>query len=258
MKLKPLLACFTALVLAFMYAPLAVLIAQSFNTSKYIGVWKGFTLEWYFRLTGDYEVLEATFNGLAVATLSALISTLLGGIAGYYFSRYSRSGVADSLLYVPIVIPEIVEAVSLLMLYVALNVELGFWTVLIGHIAYNISYSYLAIKPQFEMTPHSLEEAAINLGATPIEAFLKVLLPLATPGIISSVLITFSMSFDDFVKTLFTTGPGFKTLPLVIWIRAARARATPELNALASIMVAISLLSSYIYTRYLLEAKKEK
>ena len=255
MKYSKVLAVYTALLLVFVYVPIAVLIVQSFNASRYAGAWRGFTLKWYAELVRDREVITATLNGLAVATLSAAISTLLGGFAGYYFSRVRYSRTVDSLLYIPIVIPEIVESVSLLMLFYYAGVELGFTTVLIGHVAYNIAYAYVAVKPQFILTPRSVEDAALNLGAKPLDVFVKVLLPMAAPGVASSLIITFTMSFDDFVKTSFTTGPGFKTLPLVIWVRAARARATPELNALATIMIIFSMVSSYIYTRYVLSRR---
>ncbi|MEM0257603.1 MAG: ABC transporter permease subunit, partial [Thermofilum sp.] len=125
----------------------------------------------------------------------------------------------------------------------------GFWTVLVGHTAYNIAYAYVALKPQFAITSRNIEAAALTLGAKPFDVFIRIYFPLAMPGVVSSLLITFVMSFDDFVKTAFTTGPGFKTLPLVIWSRAARGRATQDLNALATILIVVSLVASYVYTR---------
>ncbi|ABL78312.1 ABC transporter permease [Thermofilum pendens] len=258
MKLKRVLQLYTALLLAFLYAPLAFIVVQSFNAAKYPGAWRGFTLEWYFELARDSEILQAAANGLAVAVLSATLSTVLGGVAAYYFSKRGSSGAADSFFYAPIVIPEIVESVSLLMLYYSAGVELGFWTVLVGHTAYNVSYAYVALKPQFKVTSRSVEDAAYTLGARPFDVFVRVYFPMALPGIVASLLITFAMSFDDFVKTAFTTGPGFKTLPLVIWARAARGRATTELNALASLMILVSLAASYVYSRQVLLAKKER
>lgn len=257
LKFKKILKIYTYTILILIYIPLVFIIVQSFNASKYPGVWKGFTLKWYFELARDVEIVTATVNGLIVAVISAIISTFLGGLAAYVFGRKIRKEIVDSFFYVPIVIPEIVESVSLLMLYVFAGVELGFWTVLIGHTAYNISYAYVALKPQFSMTSQSIEDAALTLGAKPFDVFIRVYFPMALPGIISSLLITFTMSFDDFIKTSFTTGPGFKTLPLVIWARAAKARATPEINALATIMIVISLLASYIYTRQII-ARTEK
>ncbi|MEZ0345708.1 MAG: ABC transporter permease [Infirmifilum sp.] len=253
---KKALKAYTYFLLIAIYLPLLFVIIQSFNTAKYPGEIKGFTTQWYFQLAGDAEVLTATFNGFSVALLSSLLSTALGGIAAYYFAKKGSTSFVDSFFYAPIVIPEIVESVSLLMLYYYLNSELGFWTVLIGHTAYNVSYSYVALKPQFKMTSSSVEEAAYTLGAKPFDVFIRVYFPLALPGVISSILITFSMSFDDFVKTAFTTGPGFKTLPLVIWARAARGRATSELNALATVLIVISLLTSYVYTRQVFTTKK--
>ncbi|PLJ78122.1 ABC transporter permease [Infirmifilum sp. SLHALR2] len=255
--LKAALKVYTALLLVAVYTPILFVVAQSFNAAKYPGEFRGFTLQWYLELARDTEVVNAAVNGLAVALLSSLLSTALGGIAAYYFARRGSSSIVDNFFYTPIVIPEIVESVSLLMLYYYVGAELGFWTVLIGHTAYNISYSYVALKPQFRMTSSSVEDAAYTLGAKPFDVFVRVYFPMALPGIISSILITFSMSFDDFVKTAFTTGPGFKTLPLVIWARAARGRATSELNALATILIAISLVTSYVYTKQVFAKRKD-
>jgi spermidine/putrescine transport system permease protein len=250
MRLSALLRGYTLALLALLYIPLAYVVAQSFNSSRYPGAWESFTLAWYAKLLSDAEVIGAAVNGLAVALASSLISTILGGAAAYYFAKKRRVSIADSFFYVPIVLPEIVEAVSLLMLYYYAGAELGFWTVLIGHTAYNISYAYVALKPQFLATSENIEAAALTLGAKPFDVFVRVYFPLAIPGVVSSLLITFSMSFDDFIKTAFTTGPGFKTLPLVIWARAARGRATQDLNALAAIMIAVSLVASYVYTKH--------
>jgi spermidine/putrescine transport system permease protein len=250
MRLSALLRGYTLALLALLYIPLAYVVAQSFNSSRYPGAWEGFTLAWYAKLLSDAEVIGAAVNGLAVALASSLISTILGGAAAYYFAKKRRVSITDSFFYVPIVLPEIVEAVSLLMLYYYAGAELGFWTVLIGHTAYNISYAYVALKPQFLATSENIEAAALTLGAKPFDVFVRVYFPLAIPGVVSSLLITFSMSFDDFIKTAFTTGPGFKTLPLVIWARAARGRATQDLNALAAIMIAVSLVASYVYTKH--------
>lgn len=255
--LNKLLKAYTYLLLVLLYIPLLLVILQSFNASKYPGEWKGFTLQWYVALASDGEVISAAINGASIAILSSLLSTALGGVAAYYFARKGSSSLVDNFFYAPIVIPEIVESVSLLMLYYYVGAELGFWTVLIGHTAYNVSYAYVALKPQFRMTSSSVEEAAYTLGAKPFDVFVRVYFPLALPGIISSMLITFSMSFDDFVKTAFTTGPGFKTLPLVIWARAARGRATSELNALATILIIVSLLTSYVYTKQVFSGKTD-
>ncbi|MGB9708487.1 MAG: ABC transporter permease [Infirmifilum sp.] len=255
--IRKVLKIYTYLLLAFIYAPLIFVIIQSFNVSKYPGDLKGFTLRWYSELLLDSEVLTAALNGASVALISSILSTILGGLAAYYFARRRSSPLVDNFFYAPIVIPEIVESVSLLMLYYYVGAELGFWTVLIGHTAYNVSYAYVALKPQFRLTATNVEDAAYTLGAKPFDVFVRVYFPLALPGIISSLLITFSMSFDDFIKTAFTTGPGFKTLPLVIWARAARGRATSELNALATILIAVSLLTSYIYTRQVFKGKED-
>jgi spermidine/putrescine transport system permease protein len=257
LRLKTVLRFYVLALLGFLYTPLLFIIIQSFNGAKYPGEWRGFTLSWYFELASDQEILSAMVNGLSVAVLSAVISTILGGFSAYYFSKRQDSRFADSFFYAPIVIPEIVESVSLLMLYYYAGVELGFWTVLVGHTAYNVSYAYVALKPQFQVTTRNIEEAAYTLGAKPFDVFVRVYFPLALPGLLASLLITFAMSFDDFIKTAFTTGPGFKTLPIVIWSRAARGRATTELNALATIMIVISLVASYVYSKQVL-ARREK
>ncbi len=251
MKLgRLLLKLYVAGVLVFLYVPVAVLVVYSFSASRYTGVWGGFTTEWYRRLLADAEVWGALRNSLTVALASALVSSLLGLLLAYSAVRGGYRGSGFKVyFYTPIVIPEIAEAVSLMMFFYLAGVELGWLTVFIGHTAFNISYAYVTVRSQLQLLSPSIEDAARVMGASTARVFREIVVPLSMPGIVAALMITFISSFEDFVKTVFTTGPGFETLPLLIWTRAARARASPDLNALAFLMIIWSLAVAFIYIK---------
>jgi spermidine/putrescine transport system permease protein len=248
------LRLYTYALIAAAYVPLAVVALQSFNESPYIGSWGGFTLKWYQLLPGDERALEALWNSVRVAAASAAVSTLLGVAAALGYRSRRGLSPADYLVYPPLVLPEIVEAVALLMFLTALKAPLGPLTVFIGHTAFNVAYAYIIAAPSLKGYSR-VEEAARTLGATPAQALLRVTLPLAAPGIASAAMLTFLLSFTDFIKTLFTTGPGFETLPLLIWNRARRPGLSEYssysyLSAIAVILIASSLLVAVLYTLY--------
>ncbi|MEM1575338.1 MAG: ABC transporter permease [Nitrososphaerota archaeon] len=253
MKTKIIWMIYTIALLSFLYIPIFMMVIQSFNNSKYLTEWKGFTLKWYIKLFESNEVWLSFINSFTIALASALTSTFLGITLAYTYIR-SKSKVYDFLdiaMYTPIIIPEIAEAVSLALFFYLSNISFGWYTVFIGHTAFNIAFAYFTLKAQLSLISKNVEDAALILGAKPIKVLFSVLLPIAMPAIIASLIITFTLSFDDFIKSVFTTEPGFPLLPILIWTRAARARATPDLNALATIMITISLCLASLYTYYM-------
>lgn len=238
------LKIFTMLVFVLIYGPIVVMVFFSFNNSATLGVWRGFTLNWYSRLFQIGEIWQALYNSLSVAAIVAIVSVVLGTLTALAMTRYSFKGktTVDSLLFIPIIIPEISEALTLLLFYlwVGWGWSRGFMTVLLGHIAYDISFAFVVIRARMAGFDRSLEEAAQTLGANEFQTFFRVTLPILMPGIVAGGLLAFTLSYDDFYKTMFTTGPGFETLPLRIWSMAARGGVSPELSALTT----IALLSS--------------
>ncbi|MEM1540004.1 MAG: ABC transporter permease [Candidatus Bathyarchaeia archaeon] len=197
------------------------------------------------------DVWQAFYNSVIVAALTAILSVIFGLLAAYAMVRYSfrGKGVVDSLLYIPIIIPEIAEALTLLLFYLMIGwgLSLGFTTVLIGHIAYDISYCFVVLRARLIGFDKSLEEAAKTLGANEIQTFFRVTLPLLMPGVLAAALLGFTISYDDFYKTVFTTGPAFETLPLRIWAMSRKGGVTPQLNALTTIALAISMSLALVY-----------
>ncbi len=245
------LAVFSSLVYAFLYVPIIVVVLFSFNSSRMLGQFTGFSLKWYGVLLEDRIVWIAFYNSLNIAIITTLASLLFGMLAAYGVIRLDigGKGIVDGLLYVPIIIPEIAEALSLLLFYKFAGYRLGWLTVLLGHIAFDISFVYVIIKARLSGFDKSLEEASLTLGANELQTFMRITLPLSLPGIIAAALIAFTLSFDDFIKTAFTTGPGFQTLPLIIWSQSARGGVGPEINALTSVIIALSMIFAYIYTK---------
>lgn len=241
----------TAIIL-FLYIPVVVTVIYSFNEAKYVGDLTGFSLRWYSSLLRNERVAEALMNSLKVAIPSSVISTFLGFALAYSAHRHGVLGPRlETLLYLPIVIPEVPEAVSLSMFFYTFGFSFGWLTVLIGHTAFNVSFAYVTVKSQLYGIEANIVRAARVFGASGHKLATKVILPLAAPGLLAGGLMTFILSFNNFVKTAFTTGPGFETLPLLIWKQAVRGRATSELNALASILLILSLAMSVLYTRVL-------
>ncbi|MCE4599839.1 MAG: ABC transporter permease [Desulfurococcales archaeon] len=252
------LRIYTYIIALLLYVPVIVMIAYSFNDSKFIGEWRGFTLKWYKVALGDNAFLETLYNSLTVAVSSAIVSIIIA-LPAALASRKDRLslGLVEPLIYPPIVIPEIAEAVALMLFLISLGFPLGWLSVFIGHTAFNVAYAYITLAPSIGAS-RSLEEAARTLGAGPLTVFTKIILPLSMPGIIAALMLTFMLSFTDFIKTLFTTGPGFQTLPLLIWNRARRPGLTEyssqnALNALASILIALSLSIALAYTAYMVK-----
>ena len=229
------------LVFAFLYLPIAVLIVFSFNDSKSRTVWSGFSLHWYQELFQDEEILSAFSTTLTVSVLAALIATVLGTAAaiGFHSMRRKPRHLLMTINNIPMTNADIITGVSLMLLFVftgnLLGFSLGFGTLLVAHITFNIPYVVLAVLPKLRQLNPNLGEAAMDLGATPWQAFWKVLMPELRPGILNGLLIAFTLSIDDFVISYFTAGSEVATLAMQIYAMT-RKRISPEVNALSTIL----------------------
>jgi spermidine/putrescine transport system permease protein len=225
---------------AFLYVPLAIVVVYSFNDSRLNAEWVGFTLDWYRKLAGDGEMLQAAANSLVIGLVASLVSTILGTMAGVAMHRY-RLRVLPVLVVAPIAIPEILMGVSLLIFFVLLNFTLGLVSVALAHIAFCIGFVAIVVRARLAGMDETLTEAARDCGATPWEAFRHVTLPLIMPGVIAGALMAFTLSIDDFVITFFTAGAGTVTLPLAIY-SMIKIAVTPEVNAVSTLLMLLTLL----------------
>jgi spermidine/putrescine transport system permease protein len=234
---KGLKRLYTFLIFLFLYSPIIVLIVFSFNNSRSRGVWSGFTLKWYVELFKDEEVLKALYNTLLIAVLSSVISTIIGTFAaiGIYGMPGIRKKVILNINYLPVLNPDIVTAVSLMTLFRFLNIEFGFITMLLSHITFCIPYVILSILPKLRQMNKHLAEAAMDLGATPLYALRKVVIPEIMPGIVTGALMAFTLSVDDFVISFFNKGAGVTNLSITIFSMAKRG-INPIINALSTLM----------------------
>lgn len=226
----------------FLYTPIIILVIFSFNVSRYATAWRGFTLQWYQSLFADQALAAALRNSLIVAGGSTLISTVFGTMVALAMERYRFRGrlALDSLLYLPIIIPDIVMAVMLLIFFVLAHARLGLLTIVVSHVAFNISFVAVVVRARLAFFDVELEEAAQDLYANEWQTFRRVTLPLIMPGILGGALLAFTLSIDDFVITFFTAGPGSSTLPLRIY-SMVKLGVTPEINALSSLMLLVSM-----------------
>ncbi len=257
---------YMTLLLLFLYAPIVVMIVYSFNASESTSVFTGFSLKWYGELFRDRETIRALVNSLIIAVLSAVISTILGTAAavGINAMNSRMRKTVNMITNIPMMNPDIVTGVSMMLLFVfagrifGIVDILGFWTMLIAHITFNLPYVILSVLPSLRRTDRHLSEAAQDLGCTTFSAFFRVVLPSIMPGIITGMLMAFTLSIDDFVISYFTSGPTFQTLPLRIYSMTKR-RVTPDINALSTIMfVAILFLLILINVREAREDKKSR
>lgn len=243
-------ALYASLIYLFLYVPIAILIIYSFNQSKLNAIWTGFTLDWYVKLIHNQDVLEAMYTSLLVALVSTIASTMIGTLAAVGMYRYHFRGktALDAMLYLPIVIPEIVMGISLLILFTQLHVPLGLFTLVAAHITFSVPFVVVVVKARLEGFDKSMEEAAMDLGATPWQTFLKVTLPIIAPGVIASALLAFTLSIDDVIISFFVAGPGSATLPLKIF-SMVKFGVTPEINALSTLMLIATLFIVVIAER---------
>jgi spermidine/putrescine transport system permease protein len=244
---------------AFLYIPLVIVVVYSFNDSRLNAEWVGFTLDWYYKLARNDEMLAAAANSLLIALVASLVSTALGTMAGVAMHRY-RLRLLPVLVLTPIAIPEILMGVALLIFFVLLNFTLGLVSVALAHIAFCIGFVAIVVRSRLAGMDESLTEAARDCGATPAEAFRYVTLPLIMPGVIAGALMAFTLSIDDFVITFFTAGAGTVTLPLQIY-SMIKIAVTPEVNAVSTLLMLLTLALIIIASRLapsLLGTQEEK
>lgn len=253
---------YLSLVFIFLYAPIIVLMIFSFNESRSRANWGGFTFDWYISLFQNDSIMEALYITLLVAVLSSAIATVIGTFAAMGIEKLGKKArrVVLTVTNIPIVSPDVVTGASLMILFIfAFNVlhfgGLGFSTLLIAHITFNIPYVILCVLPRLKQTDNNLYEAALDLGATPMKAFFKVLLPELMPGIITGFLIAFTMSIDDFVISFFTCGQGVNNLSTIIYSMSKKG-INPEINALSTIMFVVVLSLLYLINLRIDRAKK--
>jgi spermidine/putrescine transport system permease protein len=252
MKIKRL---YLGLMLFFLYAPIAVLIVYSFNESRSRTNWSGFTLNWYFELFRDPSIMNALATTLTVAVLSAAAATIIGTAAavGINSMKGIKKRILLSLTNLPVVSPDIVIGVSLMVLFIyCLNVfqnwSMGYHTLLLAHIIFNVPFVILSVLPRLRQVDGNLFEAALDLGAPPVSAFIKVVLPQIMPGVITGAMLSFTLSIDDFVVSFFTAGAGTTNLSILIFTMARRG-INPRINALSTIMFVVVLLLLYLISR---------
>ncbi|PFH81537.1 ABC transporter permease [Bacillus sp. AFS088145] len=235
---KPILIGFSTIILICLYLPILILILFSFNKSKINAQWTEFTFDWYLNLFHNPQVIDAFMNSLFIAIVTTILSTILGTICALalHKHKYKFSNLFSGLVYLPIVVPDILMGLSLLILFTNFHIELGSITIIIAHVTFCISYVIILLAARLSGMSSDLEDAASDLGATPWQTFRFVTLPALMPGIIASALLCFTLSIDDFVISFFVSGPGSTTLPIYIYGMVKKG-VTPEINAISTILI---------------------
>jgi putrescine transport system permease protein len=227
--------------LAFLYLPILVLVIYSFNASRLVAVWGGWSLRWYTEFFNDGAMIDAAWMSVRVAATSASIATLLGTLAAVALSRgesFRGRTLFSGMLYAPLVMPEVITGLSLLLLFVALDAERGFWTVTIAHTTLTMCFVAVVVQSRLVALDRSLEEAAMDLGCDPLRAFVLVTLPLIIPSLAAGWMLAFTLSLDDLVIASFTTGPGSATLPIRIY-SDVKLGVKPEINAICTLVIGL-------------------
>jgi putrescine transport system permease protein len=230
-----------ALGLAFLYLPILILVIYSFNASRLVGVWGGWSTRWYAELLNDPAMRESAWVSLSIAFLSASAATVLGTLAAIALIRAGRFRgrlLFTGLVYAPLVMPEVITGLALLLLFVAVDVDRGFWTITIAHTTLTLCFVTVVVQARLLSFDRSLEEAAMDLGCPPTRTFLTVTLPLIAPAITAGFMLAFTLSLDDLVIASFVTGPGATTLPIRIYSEV-RLGVKPEINAVCTIIIAV-------------------
>ncbi len=253
-----------ALGFAFLYIPIVLLVLFSFNESKLVTVWAGFSTKWYVSLMTNKSMLDAAWITIRIGVISASVSTVLGTLAALTLVRHRRftgRTLFSGMAYAPLVMPEVITGLSLLLLFVAMGFERGFWTVLIAHITFTMCFVAVVVQSRLLTFDQSVEEAAQDLGASPMVTFFQVTLPLIAPAVFSGWVLAFTLSLDDLVTSAFTTGPGTTTLPMKIYSQV-KLGVTPEINAVSTIMIAIVtvgvVIASIITKRQELQRQRDE
>ncbi len=226
--------------LAFLYLPMIILVIYSFNGGKLVTVWSGFSTKWYVVLFHDQAFLNAAWITLKVAVISSTVATLLGTMAAIVLVRSGRflgRTLFSGMIYAPLVMPDVITGLALLLLFIAIGIDRGILTIVLAHITFSMCFVSVVVSSRLASFDQSLEEAALDLGCTPFDAFKSVTLPIIAPAVISGWLLAFTLSLDDLVISSFMSGPSSTTLPIKIY-SAVRLGVNPEINALSTIMIA--------------------
>lgn len=258
----------TAMIMGFvfLYAPIVSLIVFSFNKSKLVTVWAGFSTHWYGALFQNDQILQAAWISLRIATLNATAAVALGTIAGFVIARFRRfrgRTLFTGMVMAPLVMPEVITGLSLLLLFVAMEAAFGwpagrgFVTITIAHITFSMAYVAVIIQSRLSDMDESIEEAALDLGARPAKIFFVITLPIIAPALVAGWLLSFTLSLDDLVIASFVSGPGSSTLPMVIFSKV-RLGVSPEINALATILVALVAVGTVIAGIVLAHQRRSK
>ena len=225
----------------FLYLPIVLLVVYSFNASRLVTVWGGFSTRWYGQLFQNQDLLDAAWVTLRVALLSATAATLLGTLAAIALVRFGGfrgRTLFSGMIFAPLVMPEVILGLSLLLLFVAMGFARGFWTIVLAHITFTMCFVAVVVQSRLVTFDRSLEEAALDLGAHPLAAFLQVTLPLIAPAVLAGWMLAFTLSLDDLVIASFVSGPGATTLPMKIYSQV-RLGVTPEINAASTILIGL-------------------
>ena len=239
---------------AFLYLPMLILIIYSFNSSKLVTVWAGFSTKWYGELLQNEAFLNAAWVTLKVAVISSTFATVLGTMGALVLVRGGRfmgRTLFSGMIYAPLVMPEVITGLSLLLLFIGIGLDRGVFTIVLAHTTFSMCYVSVVVSSRLVSFDRSLEEAALDLGCSPMEAFRLVTLPIIAPAVISGWLLAFTLSLDDLVIASFTAGPSATTLPMKIW-SSVRLGVSPEINALSTLMigiVAIGVITASLITK---------
>ncbi|MBB4479018.1 ABC transporter permease [Rhizobium etli] len=239
---------------AFLYLPIVLLVIFSFNESKLVTVWGGFSTKWYVSLLSNQALLDAAWVTIRVGLLSATFATVLGTMAALTLVRYTRFRgrmLFSGMVYAPLVMPEVITGLSLLLLFVAIGFDRGFWTITLAHTTLTMCFVAVVVQSRLLSFDQSIEEAAQDLGAPPVRTFFEITLPIISPAVFSGWILAFTLSLDDLVIASFTSGPGATTLPMKIYSQV-RLGVTPEINAVCTILigiVAIGVICASIITK---------
>lgn len=253
-RLSPFNVVSLTLGFAFLYIPILILILYSFNASRLVTVWGGFSTRWYGALLDNQPLLDAAWVTVRVALVSATVATVLGTMAAVALTRYGRfrgRALFTGMIYAPMVMPEVITGLSLLLLFVAVDLNRGFWTVAVAHTTFTLCFVTVVVQARLVSFDRALEEAAMDLGATPWRTFVQVTLPVIAPAVVAGFLLAFTLSLDDLVIASFASGPGATTLPMRIY-SSVRLGVTPEINAASTILillVTIGVITAAIVTK---------
>ncbi len=246
--------------MAFLYLPIVLLVIYSFNAGRNVAIWEGWSTKWYFALWQDQQMLDAAWVTIRVGLLSASVATILGTMAAMTLVRHGRffgRSLFSGMVSAPLVLPEVILGLSLLLLFVAIGFDRGFWTMTIAHITFTMCYVAVVVQSRLVSFDRTLEEAALDLGCPPLRTFFSITLPLILPAVISGWMLAFTLSLDDLVIASFTTGPGATSLPIKIYSQV-RLGVSPQINAICTIIIAVVAVGAIVASLQLKRAETER